>query len=120
MTIHRIGKKPNIAPSLPERRDWPTGMLYAQIATTRATAREITAAIHARIRTMPSSTNRVMSGSDATSELQASEWATGSRTWRYNGGHLRGDENSLLFFRLVALFFFVVWVFVFSSLRRLC
>jgi CO/xanthine dehydrogenase Mo-binding subunit len=48
-------------------------MLYAQMAITSATARAITDAIHARIRRMPSRTNRVMRGSAATSELQASE-----------------------------------------------
>src|ERR1700710_2460795 len=53
-----------------------------------ATSRDSRAAIQARIRSTPSSTNSATKGKTAKSELQPSESATGSRTWRYIGVHL--------------------------------
>ena len=47
MTIHRIGKKPNAAPSVPASSVWPIGMPYTRTATTMATASEISDATHA-------------------------------------------------------------------------
>src|ERR1700736_6269687 len=86
MTIHRIGKNPNTAPSLPASAAWPIGMLYTATAITSATASDASAAIQARRRNTPSSTNSTASGSAATSELQPSEWATGSNNCLYMVG----------------------------------
>src|ERR1700694_275253 len=54
-----------------------------------ATASEISDATHAVRRRPPSSTNNRNSGRAATRELQASEWATGSRTCWYTATNLR-------------------------------
>ena len=58
-------------------------MPYTATAIAIATARDTTDAIQARRRNTPSIRNSAASGKAAASELQASEWATGSRIWRY-------------------------------------
>ncbi len=83
MTIHRMGKKPNAAPSVPASSACPTGMPYTAMATTRDTASEINDATHAVILSAPSRTNSNSSGTAATRALQASELAIGSRTCWY-------------------------------------
>lgn len=77
MTIHMIGKKPNAAPSSPLLSASPTGIRYAATATTTATAKAISEASHAFMRTTPSSTKRVSSGRIATADDSQSESATG-------------------------------------------
>ena len=47
MTIQRIGKKPNAAPSVPASSACPTGISKSTIATTSATPSEIRPASHA-------------------------------------------------------------------------
>ena len=47
MTIHRIGKKPNAAPSVPASSVCPIGMPYTRTAMTMATASDISDATHA-------------------------------------------------------------------------
>ena len=83
MTIHRIGKNPNAAPSVPASRVCPIGMPYTSTATTMATAREISDATHAVTLRTPRRMNSSSRGIAATSELHAREWATGSRTCWY-------------------------------------
>jgi hypothetical protein len=83
MTIHRIGKNPKTAPSLPASAAWPSGIAYTAAAIAIATARDTTDAIQARTRNTPSMTNSAASGKAAASELHAREWATGLRIWRY-------------------------------------
>jgi hypothetical protein len=80
MTIHRMGKKPNAAPSLPANSACPTGIPYTAMATTRDTASEISDASHAVTLSAPSRMKSSSSGTAATRALQASEWWIGSRT----------------------------------------
>src|SRR5829696_5625207 len=83
MTIHRIGKKPNAAPSVPASRACPSGIEYAKTATASATTREMMAASQARMRSTPSSTNRVAKGRAANTDVRKSEPPTESRTGLY-------------------------------------
>src|SRR3954447_20957992 len=85
MTIHRIGKKPNAAPSVPASRACPSGIEYATTATASATTREIMAASQARMRSTPSSTNSVARGRAANTDVRKSEPPTESRTGLYMG-----------------------------------
>src|SRR5665811_1390422 len=85
MTIHRIGKNPKTAPSMPAMEAWPTGIEYATIATTRETASDTSAAYNAAIRTTPSRTNSVSRGIMARSAVSASDPDTASITRRYMG-----------------------------------
>src|ERR1035437_7913423 len=85
MTIHRIGKNPKTAPSMPAMEAWPTGIEYATIATTRETPSDTSAAFQAAIRRTPSRTNNVSRGSIATSAVSASDPDTASITGRYMG-----------------------------------
>src|SRR4051812_23985037 len=78
-----IGKRPKAAPSAAESAAWPTGIPYTAIATTSATAREISPAHWAASLKPPSSTKRVMSGSTAKIADSPSELPTGSKTWLY-------------------------------------
>ena len=87
MTIQRIGKKPNAAPSVADRSVWPTGMEKNTTATTMETARETSPAIQALTFSTPSSTKRVTSGIAAQRALSPSDPATGSRTC-WNMRHL--------------------------------
>src|SRR5665647_3475422 len=91
MTIHRIGKNPKTAPSMPAMEAWPTGIEYATIATSRETTSDTTAAFQAAIRSTPSRTNSVSNGNMATSAVRASDPPTESRTGRYIG-HLLWKE----------------------------
>src|SRR3954447_13574725 len=83
MTIHRIGKKPKAAPSVPASSVWPIGIPYTSTATAMATAREISDATHAVTLKTPSMTKSSSRGIAATSELHARDWAIGSRTCWY-------------------------------------
>ena len=83
MTIHRIGKKPNAAPSVPASSVCPIGIPYTSTATTMATASDTSDATQAVTRSTPSSTNSSNRGIAATSELHARDSATGSRTCWY-------------------------------------
>src|SRR5665647_2684942 len=85
MTIHRIGKNPKTAPSMPAMEAWPTGIEYATIATTKETPSDTSAAFQAAIRRTPSRTNSVSRGSMATSAVSASDPDTASITGRYMG-----------------------------------
>ena len=87
MTIHRIGKKPNAAPSVADRSVCPTGIEKNTIATRMATARDTSPAIQALTFSTPSSTKRVTSGIAAQRALSPSDPATGSRTC-WNMRHL--------------------------------
>jgi hypothetical protein len=78
MTIHRMGKKPNAAPSVAASSAWPAGIEYTAIATTSATPSEMSPASHARMRSTPSRTKRVSSGSTAKMAEAPMECATGS------------------------------------------
>src|SRR3954471_2093508 len=80
MTIQRIGKKPNAAPSTALSRVWLTGMAKAAIATTMATARDTRPAIHALTRSTPRRTNRVTSGIAAHRAESPRDPPTGSST----------------------------------------
>ena len=60
MTIHRIGKKPNAAPSVPASRAWPTGISKSATATTSATPSEISPATQALSLSPPRSTKSAM------------------------------------------------------------
>ncbi len=79
MTIQRIGKKPNAAPSVPASSAWSTGIENSAIATTSATPSEISPATQAFSLSPPSSTKRASSGSAPHSALRASESPT---AWR--------------------------------------
>ncbi len=80
MTIHRIGKNPKAAPSVPESSACPTGMPNNSTATSRATPSEISPASQALSRSPPSSTNSARRGMAPHSALRASEPPTGSRS----------------------------------------
>src|ERR1700730_1341780 len=81
-----MGKKPKTAPSPAASAACPIGIPYTAIAIAIATASDATDAIQARTRSTPSITNSDANGKAATSELHASECATGSRIWRYMRG----------------------------------
>src|SRR3954465_13713120 len=80
MTIQRIGKKPNAAPSVAASTACPTGISKKATATTSATAREKSPARQALILSPPSSTKMASSGNAPHSELSASESPTGGRS----------------------------------------
>src|SRR5659263_525217 len=101
MTIHRIGKNPKTAPSMPAMEAWPTGIEYATIATTRETTSDTSAAFQAAIRRTPSRTNSVSRGSMATSAVSASDPDTASITGRYMG-YLIVGRNSVSYTHLRA------------------
>src|SRR5687767_11186179 len=93
MTIQRIGKNPNAAPSVAERSVWPTGIEKNTTATTAETARETSPAIQALTFSTPSSTKRVTSGIAAHRALSPSDPATGSRTCWNIGISLRRERK---------------------------
>src|SRR3954465_11048913 len=80
MTIQRIGKKPNAAPSAALSRVRLTGMAKATTATTIATTRDTRPAIHALTRSTPRRTNRVTSGIAAHRAESPRDPPTGSTT----------------------------------------
>ena len=83
MTIQRIGKRPNAAPSAAMSSDCPAGTSQTTIETTMATARDTRPEIQAVTRNTPSITNNVISGSAAKTEDHPSELLTGSKTCSY-------------------------------------
>src|SRR3954454_24104529 len=103
MTIHRIGKKPKAAPSVPARNAWSTGIPKSTTATSSATTSEMTPASQAFRRRPPSSTNRVMRGIAPHRALRNSESPTGCRScWNIvspevvggSGGKQGGDRKA--------------------------
>src|SRR4051812_24687047 len=80
MTIQRIGKKANAAPSAALNSVWLTGIPKAAIATTSATTRDTTPAIHALMPSTPRRTNKVISGIAAHRAESPRDPPTGSST----------------------------------------
>src|ERR1700733_5672323 len=96
-----MGKNPKTAPSLAANAAWPIGMRYMATAIASATASDTSDAIQARARNTPSIRKSVASGKTAASELHASEWATGSRIWRYMSGTFLHEEDDKIVRRRV-------------------
>src|SRR6188508_865184 len=78
MTIHMIGKNPNAAPQTLTPTAWSNGMSKPTTATSRATSSETSPEIQAVMRSQPSITKSVASGSAAISADAVSDPPTDS------------------------------------------